>query len=157
MMTAVQTIRDHPWIGIGSWKTDFAAANRHRANLVEAGGEHDSEAWSQSGHSQILQTWLEGGPLASIAFLYFLWRMLVAVRWTLERPVDRYLAFAVFVLLNGIWSCLFSPFLGADVRVNAAIAIYVCVDLAREKTNLARARAYPRASSPRLCDEMEPG
>lgn len=141
MMTALQTITDHPWVGIGSWKTDFAAANRHRANLVEAGGRQDSEAWSQSGHSQVLQTWLEGGPLAALAFLYFLWRMVIAVRWTLTRPVDGFLAFAVFALLNGIWSCLFSPFLGADVRVNAAIAIYVCVVLAREKTNLARAQA----------------
>jgi hypothetical protein len=140
-LTAWQSIAINPWMGIGSWKTDFEAANRHRANLIEAGGKHDTETYDQSGHSQILQTWLEGGPLAALAFFYLLWRMLRALQWTLSRPVDRFLAFAIFILLNGIWSCLFSPFLGADVRVNTAIAIYVCISLARERTNLMRASA----------------
>jgi hypothetical protein len=140
-LTAWQSIAINPWMGIGSWKTDFEAANRHRANLIEAGGKHDTETYDQSGHSQILQTWLEGGPLAAFAFFYLLWRMLRALQWTLSRPVDRFLAFAIFILLNGIWSCLFSPFLGADVRVNTAIAIYVCISLARERTNLMRASA----------------
>jgi hypothetical protein len=140
ILTAYQTIALHPWFGIGSWKTDFEAASRHRANLIEAGGKHDAETYNQSGHSQILQTWLEGGPLAALAFFYLLWRMLRALQWTLTRPVDRFLAFAIFVLLNGIWSCLFSPFLGADIRINAAVAIYVCISLAKERTNLTRAR-----------------
>ncbi len=153
VITALQTIAEHPAMGLGSWKTDFDAANRHRANLVEAGGSHDTESYDQSGHSQLLQTWLEGGPLASVAFFYLLWRMLVSLWWTLQRPVDRFLAFAIFALLNGIWSCLFSPFLGADVRINAAISIYVCIVLAIEKRlaieksqNQIRAMAYPRAS-----------
>lgn len=141
IVTATQTIARHPWTGIGSWKNDFEAASRHRANVMEAGGNHDSESFDQSGHSQILQTWLEGGPLAAAAFLYMLWRMLRSLQWTLSRPADGFLAFSVFVLLNGIWSCLFSPFLGADIRVNAAIAIYVCIDLTREKMNFSRARA----------------
>jgi hypothetical protein len=147
-VTAIQTIAEHPWAGAGSWKTDFEAANRHRANFLEAGGKHDTESYDQSGHSQLLQTWLEGGPLAALAFLYLLWRMVVSLRWTLTRPVDRFLTFSIFVLLNGIWSCLFSPFLGSDIRVNAAVCIYVCIVLAnekrrvmRERTNLARARA----------------
>jgi len=151
--TALQTIKEHPALGLGSWKTDFEAANRHRANLVEVGGSYDSESYSQSGHSQLLQTWIEGGPLAAIAFFYLLWRMLVSLRWTLTRPVDRFLAFAIFALLNGIWSCLFSPFLGADVRVNTAISIYVCIVLAIEKRlasdknqNQRRVCAYPLAS-----------
>lgn len=79
--------------------------------------------------------------------------MLVSLWWTLKRPVDRFLAFAIFALLNGIWSCLFSPFLGADVRINAAISIYVCIVLAIEKRlaieksqNQIRALAYPLAS-----------
>ena len=131
--TAIQTIGENPGWGIGSWKTDFEAANRHRANLMEAGGEHDSESYDQSGHSQLLQTWIEGGPLASLAFFYLLWRMLVSLRWTLTRPVDRFLAFSIFILLNGIWSCLFSPFLGADIRINIAVSIYVCIVLAAEQ------------------------
>jgi hypothetical protein len=143
--TALQSIAAHPWYGIGSWKTDFEAANRHRANLQEAGGQLDTESYDQSGHSQLLQTWLEGGPLATLAFLYLLWRMLVSLRWTLSRPVDRFLVFSIFVLLNGIWSCLFSPFLGADIRVNAAVSIYVCIILASEKSqNERRARAHPQ-------------
>jgi hypothetical protein len=145
--TALQTIAEHPAMGLGSWKTDFEAANRHRANLVEAGGSHDTESYDQSGHSQLLQTWIEGGPLAAIAFFYLLWRMLVSLWWTLTRPVDRFLAFAIFILLNGIWSCLFSPFLGADVRINAAVSIYVCIILAIEKSqNQRRALAYPQPS-----------
>ncbi|HWE53416.1 MAG TPA: hypothetical protein VG273_26725 [Bryobacteraceae bacterium] len=132
--TALQTIAANPAVGLGSWKTDFEAANRHRANLIEAGGSHDTESYDQSGHSQLLQTWLEGGPLAAMAFFYLLWRMLISLWWTLKRPVDRFLAFAIFVLLNGIWSCLFSPFLGADVRINVAVSIYVCISLAIEKS-----------------------
>jgi hypothetical protein len=141
MMTAFQTIASHPWFGIGSWKTDFETANRHRANLIEAGGKHDGESYNQSGHSQLLQVWVEGGPLAAVAFFYLLWRMLRALQWTLSRPVDRFLAFAMIILLNGIWSCLFSPFLGADMRVNAAVSIYVCIVLMKEKMNLIRAHA----------------
>jgi hypothetical protein len=141
ILTAMQTINSHPWLGIGSWKTDFEAANRHRANVINAGGTYDGESSNQSGHSQLVQTWLEGGPLAALAFFYLLWRMLVSLWWTLSRPVDRFLAFATFALLNGVWSCLFSPFLGADIRINAAVAIYVCIVLAKEKMNLSRAIA----------------
>ena len=141
IMTAAQTIARHPWFGIGSWKNDFEAASRHRANLVEAGGKHDTESFDQSGHSQLLQTWLEGGPLAALAFFYLLWKMLRSLQWTLTRPVDQFLALAIFALLNGIWSCLFSPFLGADIRVNAAISIYVCIVLTKERINLTRAQA----------------
>lgn len=141
ILTAMQTIDAHPWLGIGSWKTDFEAANRHRANVIDAGGTYDGESSNQSGHSQLVQTWLEGGPLAALAFFYFLWRMLVSLKWTLSRPVDRFLAFAIFALLNGVWSCLFSPFLGADIRINAAVAIYVCIELAKEQKNLSLANA----------------
>lgn len=141
ILTASQTIARHPWIGVGSWKNDFEAASRHRANLIEAGGRQDTEPFDQSGHSQLLQTWLEGGPVAAVAFLYLLWRMLRSLQWTLYRPADRFLTFSVFLLLNGIWTCLFSPFLGADVRVNAALCIYVCVEMAREKMNLSLAHA----------------
>ncbi len=141
IMTAAQTIARNPWFGIGSWKNDFEAASRHRANFVEAGGTQDTESFDQSGHSQLLQTWLEGGPLAALAFFYLLWKMLRSLHWTLKRPADNFLAFAIFALLNGIWSCLFSPFLGADIRVNAAISIYVCIVLTKERINLTRASA----------------
>jgi len=150
MLTAAQTIARHPFAGEGSWKTDFEAASRHHANLVEAGGLNDPESWNQSGHSQILQTWLEGGPLAAFAFLYLFWRLLLTAVRSLHRPVDDFLPLAVFISLNAIWSCLFSPFLGPDIRVNTAAAIYVCIVLGREKAAVASQRslaiAYPRPS-----------
>lgn len=140
ILTALQTIGAHPLSGIGSWKTDFDAANRHRANVLRLGGKFDSESMNQDGHSQLLQAWVEGGPLAALAFLYVLWRMLRSLRWAIVRPLDRFSVFALFLLINAAWCCLFSPFLGGDARINLAISICVCVVLAREE-RLARRSA----------------
>lgn len=154
MLTAAQTIARHPLTGEGSWKTDFEAASRHHANLIQAGGVNDPESWNQSGHSQILQTWLEGGPVAALAFIYLLWRLAGTVWKCLGGPVDGSLPMTLFIALNGIWSCLFSPFLGPDIRINTALAIYASVGMAlvggasaarSSASQRSLAERYPRA------------
>ncbi len=138
LLTALQTIETHPWSGIGSWKTDFDAANRHRANVLSLGGTFDSESMNQDGHSQLLQAWVEGGPFAALAFIYVFWRMARSLRWAIVRPVDRFSVFALFLLINAAWSCLFSPFLGGDARINMAVSVCICVVLGREQRRLRR-------------------
>jgi hypothetical protein len=148
ILTALQTIGAHPMSGIGSWKTDFDAANRHRANVLGLGGKFDSESMNQDGHSQLLQAWVEGGPFAALAFLYVLWRMVRSLRWAIVRPLDRFSVFALFLLMNAAWSCLFSPFLGGDARINMAVSVCVCVVLGREQRKDKRLQS--RSPSPRL-------
>jgi hypothetical protein len=146
ILTALQTIGMHPLSGIGSWRTDFDAANRHRANVLRLGGKFDSESMNQDGHSQLLQAWVEGGPLAALAFIYVLWRTLQLLRWAIARPLDGFSVFALFLPMNAAWSCLFSPFLGGDARINLAVSVCICVILGKEKRH---ARLHPCARYPR--------
>jgi hypothetical protein len=149
ILTALQTIRTHPLSGIGSWKTDFDAGNRHRANVLSLGGKFDSESMNQDGHSQLLQAWVEGGPFAALAFLYVLWRMMASLRRALLRPIDRFSVFAFFLLINAAWSCLFSPFQGGDARINLAVSVCICVVLRRSyRTATVRERTIAGIPTP---------
>ncbi len=146
VITAVQTIAEHPLDGVGSWNADFEAANRHRANALRFGLRQDRETYrSQLGHSAVLQPWVEAGIFAALFFVYYFWRLIQSLRWMLLRPVDRYTSLLLFYLVSELWDAAFSPFLGYH-RMFMAIAIVICILLAQERA-LARFGEY-RAASP---------
>lgn len=133
VITAVQTIAEHPLDGVGSWNENFEAANRHRANALRFGLRQDQETYrNQLGHSAILQPWVEAGMFAALFFLYYFWRLIQSLRWMLLRPLDRYTSLLLFYLVSELWDAAFSPFLGFH-RMFMAIAVVICIMLAKEK------------------------
>jgi len=132
MITAAETIAQHPLLGVGSWSSSAEAADRHRQITEELGQAYDAEAANQTGHSQILQAFTEAGILAGLAFIYYLWRLLRALRWMLRKPMDRLYAVEFYFLINGLWACLFSGLNGPQ-RIYVAITICLCILLTEEE------------------------
>ena len=130
--TAAETVVQHPILGVGSWSQLAEAADRHRQNSARLGQMDDNETTTQNGHSTILQSWTEAGVVASLAFFYYFWRLLRSVKWMLAKPLDRFYAVELFLLVNGIWNLLFSPFNGA-MRIYVGITTCICIVLAEEK------------------------
>ena len=141
--TAAETVAQHPILGVGSWSQLSEAADRHRENSARLGRLDDNETNTQNGHSTILQSWTEAGVMASLAFFYYFWRLLISVKWMLVKPPDRFYAVELFLLVNGIWNLLFSPFNGA-MRIYIGVTTCICIMLAEEKKLFDRTAARRR-------------
>jgi hypothetical protein len=137
ILTAVQHIGQHPFLGTGSWNVSEESLNRHRANTTTLGGKTVSIGMVL-GHSQILQAAVEGGIFGSVFFVYFLVSLVNAAWWVVKRPLDRFSAFALFNLLMCIWHDLFSP-LGGGQRIEIAVGVCICLLMKVEKNTWQRA------------------
>jgi hypothetical protein len=80
-------------------------------------------------HSQILQSWVEGGILGVVFFVFFAYELLVVIKYCcLDRPYDRLLPFFLISLLPGsLWDLLFSPFAGAHRLSIASSVVLICI------------------------------
>jgi O-antigen ligase len=134
LLTALQRISQHPFMGTGSWNLSEEYLNLHRANTVYLGGKNVATAMAL-GHSQVLQAAVEAGIFGSTFFVYFLICLAQALWWVVKRPLDRFSAFAMFNLLMCIWHCLFSP-QGGSQRIEIATGACICLLMASERRRL---------------------
>ncbi|WP_155806056.1 hypothetical protein [Erythrobacter litoralis] len=112
-LVAVQAIADSPVLGHGSWARDRRYVELHHAIKVEYGlPVFDAERGKRDlipTHSYLLGSWVEGGFLGGLFWLWVLTIPFFALYYLLKReePLLPLIAYCSMAL---IWSVLFSPF-----------------------------------------------
>lgn len=150
VIVSLRAIADSPIIGYGSWTINKKYANELRQEARKQGREAGAKPGSTSSnagsgfqsHSQILQSWVEGGILGASFFLFFGYKLLQTMYWgAIRRPVDIFTPAFMFVLILGLWNLIASPFLGFG-RVQIALAVGVIVAMSIERrSNIKEVRA----------------
>ena len=138
LQISIEAIGDSPLLGYGSWGegTEKYAHKLYKEteDEVRASGKSnyvESEVFLS--HSQILQSWMEGGVFAAMFFIYFGWQAFIGLRnIVLTRSLD-YLTplYSLFLLSSG-WHLLMSPFSGGH-RLQIALSISIICLLHLEK------------------------
>ncbi|MCQ8119700.1 O-antigen ligase family protein [Methylomonas rosea] len=127
---ALIAIGDSPIIGYGSW----GEGTKKYADMLYEQTVREQREVRQSNirrgksflaHSQILQSWMEGGILAVQLFMFYGFQLLVALKnlITIRRLDYVYLIYGFFMLIS-LWHLFMSPYSG-NHRVNIAIAIAI--------------------------------
>lgn len=145
IIVSLKAIAQSPILGYGSWTEHegFAAELRKEINKkrAEAGGDVDfTRLWSGSGfqsHSQIIQSWVEGGVFGAVFFLFYGYRLLQSISWcALRRSLDAFTPIFSFTLVMGLWNLFMSPALGYS-RMQIALAVGAIVVVLAEKKKMA--------------------
>src|SRR5262249_18939890 len=137
LMFGTEAILNSPFIGYGSWAVSKELTELATGVLKsEAAGNTDAynpKSGSAGVHSELLQSWVEGGVLGAWFFLVLGYQLL---KWFPElafrRPRDLLTPILLLYTLSAAWHLFFSPFaLGA--RLFAALAGASLVLVAFEK------------------------
>lgn len=130
---AVIAIIDSPILGFGSW----GEGTQKYATMIYKETQNEIRQLGQNNyqqekfflaHSQILQSWMEGGIFAAQLFIYFGYQLLVSLKKIiLTRRYDYMSPFYCFFLIMGFWNLFMSPYSGSH-RLGIAIAVaIICV------------------------------
>jgi O-antigen ligase len=134
-----------PLLGYGSWTEDRELAEMYMARYLDKRGYRDPNADAGrrfAPHSQILQSWVEGGVLGAALFLVLGYQLIRSAKWAaLVRPVDLLTPLILYLLFSCSWNLLMSPF-SAPHRIQIALGAAILVLLAQEQ----RQGADPRRS-----------
>ena len=137
-----------PLVGYGSWTESRELSELYLKSLLEKRGLRDPNAEAGrhfAPHSQILQSWVEGGVLGAFFFIVLGYQLYRTVRWSvLARPMDMLTPIVLFVLLLCAWNLFMSPF-SAPHRVHIALGAAVLMLMDSEQR---AARAAVRSSNP---------
>jgi hypothetical protein len=130
-IVAWSAIRDSPVIGYGSWPRNPEFARQRDKLVAKAKGIPVNRMASQENliitHSQILQSWLEGGILGLCFFLCLGWQMIRLLSWqTLVSPYTPLTPVLTFVLLDCAYAMVFSPFSGTQRVYIPAACVFIC-------------------------------
>src|ERR1700741_3510781 len=138
LMFGAEAILNSPLVGYGSWAkgeelTELASEVLDRELGKKADAYSAGQQGSASIHSQLLQSWVEGGVLGAVFFLVLGYQLL---KWFPElafrRPRDALTPILLLYTLSGVWHLLLSPFaLGG--RLLGALACSSLVLVALEK------------------------
>lgn len=146
--TGLVAIAGSPLVGYGSWTEDRDLAVMYLKKYQEKRGVHDPNAESGrffSPHSQVLQSWVEGGLLGATFFLALGFGLLRSSKaLLLERPYDMLTVLLVYLYASSFWNLLMSPF-SAPHRIQIAMGASALVLLAAER-RLAPDRGKPIAT-----------
>jgi O-antigen ligase len=125
-----------PLIGYGSWTENRELAQMYLERYLQKRGMRDPNANAGrrfSPHSQILQSWVEGGILGATLFLVLGGSVLLIAKWaSLIRPMDMLTGAILYILTVCAWNLMMSPF-GASHRTQIALGAAVIVLLERER------------------------
>jgi hypothetical protein len=117
-----------PLIGYGSWTEDRDLAELYLKHYLEKRGVRDPNADAGrhfAPHSQILQSWVEGGFLGAAFFIVLGYQLLRSAKWAaLVRPVDMLTPLILYLLFSCAWNLLMSPF-SAPHRIQIALGAAV--------------------------------
>ena len=154
MLAALESVRDSPFIGQGSWFSrarvieNFMIIREEKARLAGVGGflgANQIEDDPLALHSQLLVTLAEGGLFGAAFFIPYV----LALVWALHDQVvvrdwTPFSALRHLVLSLALFHAFFSPFSGAH-RVGIALATILVVLVRRERV---RSRAAPESDTP---------
>lgn len=139
---SLKAITKSPIIGYGSWGqgTDAYAEDLERSLI--ASGQQSFRTDIFVAHSQLLQSWMEGGLFAAAFFLIYGFYLLRSLYYLfLRRRADGLTPLFAFVLTMAIWHLFMSPF-GGDHRLQIALGIAVICALEKERGTLAVKQAH---------------
>lgn len=136
---SLKAIAESPIIGYGSWTENEQYAQELREEVAES---TDPEKRRRMGHgklfrshSQILQSWIEGGFFGAAFFLFYGYTLIITLHWhVLKRPLDYLSPLFLYTLLNSFWHLLASPF-GGETRVQIATATAVVIAMVVQRGN----------------------
>ncbi len=136
LRVAIDVIEDSPLLGHGSWYRDprIAAAELFFTNNYQTMGnaaglyQAVSSGNQATGHSAILQAWVETGVLGALFWAWVIGVCVAAILRSIQRPtvISPLLYLAACWL---IWDSLFSPFAGALRVTNMAELAIVLIGL----------------------------
>jgi hypothetical protein len=138
VIVAVKAITDSPVLGYGSWAQNRALTSLY---LDLSGGRRGFQSWDRlfaatsiPAHSQMLQSWVEGGILGATFFVFFGYKLISGITYiVVQRPYNNLLPLFLFNLLNSTWNLFASPF-GGNHRVPIAVAVAILCVLSFEVT-----------------------
>ena len=134
-----EIIGQSPFIGYGSWARNPQLAKLQdkmieKLKAVDTRGELRKDV--VIAHSQVLQTWIEGGILGVLFCIVFGFQLgFAGVNLGLRRPYNALVPFYAFILWNSTWHLLFSPFKGTQ-RIFIPVACVVIVQIAYDMSLL---------------------
>ncbi|ANE53882.1 O-antigen ligase family protein [Methylomonas sp. DH-1] len=127
---ALIAIGDSPFIGYGSW----GEGTKKYADMLYEQTVREQREVRQSNirrgksflaHSQMLQSWMEGGILAAQLFAFYGFQLLIGLKRivTLKKLDYVYQVYGYFALI-GFWNLFMSPYSGSH-RLNIAVAMAI--------------------------------
>lgn len=140
LRVGVVAIGDSPILGHGSWgegTEEYAdmVYEDMKKKMAELGRDyHKGEIFRP--HSQIIQSWMEGGLFAAAFFIFLGYQLIIGLKEVvLSRQLDYLSPLYVFLLLSSIWHLLLSPY-GGGHRLQIAMGIMVICLLYVEKRKI---------------------
>ncbi len=150
-----------PVIGYGSWTEDRELAELYLQHYLEKRGIRDPDADAGrhfAPHSQILQSWVEGGVLGAALFLVLGYRLVRSAKWVvLARPVDMLTPLILYLLFSCSWNLFMSPF-SAPHRIQIALgaAVLVLMDSEQRASRLATSKHSMVQAMAKRADTFSP-
>jgi len=121
----LRAIAASPVVGYGSWNDNPVVSKLQQELMLKALGPNAAGSIrniSFSPHSQILQSWYEGGLLAAAFFMVLLhWLRKGLLDAALRRTLDPLSGLLLYAMLSGLWHLFMSPF-GGDHRLRIMLA-----------------------------------
>ncbi len=150
VILAVEIIAEHPWVGIGSSTMTSQESDRLRQLMGELGQSNSRVIVALGEQTQLLQACTEAGIFAGLAMVYYLWRLLSALRWMLWKPIDRLYSVELYFLTFGLTTFVVGGLNGPS-RIYVALNMCICVALAQQEKiynrELARRRHFQRQTA----------
>ncbi len=133
----IQSVIHSPIIGVGSWNNSIDIVKLKKEIITKELGTR-AAVLSGDGfapHSQILQSWYEGGILGAAFFLYFFYLLIVRFKEIVFlRSLDPYSGLLLYMYTYGAWHLFMSPF-GGNHRMTIAMSVIIFVFKDIEKTD----------------------
>jgi O-antigen ligase len=133
---AFKAIWDSPIIGYGSWAKnrelakEYIDLTRHTYNTYTMPKIDEIE--NIPAHSQILQSWVEGGILGITFFTLYGYRLVQALfHLVVQKSYNQFFPLFIFNFLISLWHLIASPFASAH-RISVAVSVVMICILARQ-------------------------
>jgi hypothetical protein len=144
---AFKAIYESPLIGHGSWpkNPDLVREHYSLSHSKDSGFPRRRDFSNQviPSHSQILQSWIEGGILGMTFFLTFIVSLILSISKIISSNYKPVLALYLFILFSSLIESFMSPF-GGFGRLSIALAIAVICTV---ETSLQRFSTQPIQTS----------
>jgi hypothetical protein len=132
---AWKAIQESPIIGYGSWAKnrdlakEYIDITRHTYSNIDAVPKID-EIENIPAHSQILQSWVEGGMLGTTFFVLYGFRLVQGLfRLVIQSTYNQFFPLFFFNFLISLWHWIASPFASSH-RISIAVTVVMLCLLA---------------------------
>jgi O-antigen ligase len=128
---AIKAISQSPLIGYGSWpKNSDLAREYYSLSYSKESSFYQNKDYNNlviPSHSQILQSWIEGGILGMTFFMTLIISLTTSIKKLIFSPYTPTMTLCFFILSSALIDAFISPF-GGFVRLSIALAIAaICI------------------------------